>query len=96
MIDDRVLVKVADTNEVETPSGILIPADDQEQANEGVVIAVGKGRPMQDGKLKPMLVKVGDLVWFVPQMCYQLDIDGVKHMAMRESDIITVVIDEEN
>ncbi len=90
MIDDKVLVEVAKSSEEQTDAGIIMPVSAQAPKNEGTVVAVGPGRTMSSGDIKPAVVQVGDVVLFVPEMCVELEIDGVKHMVARESDILAI------
>jgi chaperonin GroES len=58
---------------------------------EGKVVAVGKGKVMEDGKLHPVDVKVGDRILFGKYAGTEVKIDGEEHLIMREDDILGVI-----
>lgn len=89
-LGDRVLVKPAEQKEVKK-GGIIIPETAKEKPQEGVVIAAGKGKIGDDGKLIPMDVKVGDTVMFGKYSGTEVKIDDVEHMIMHQDDIIGIV-----
>ena len=77
--------------EEKTKGGIIIPDTAKEKPIEGKVVAVGKGRVTEDGKLVPMEVKAGDKVLFSKYAGTEVKIDGVEHLIMREEDILGIV-----
>jgi chaperonin GroES len=89
-LSDRVIVKRLE-EERKTASGILIPDAATEKPDQGEIIAVGNGKIGDDGKLRPMSVKVGDKVLFGKYAGQNFKIDGQEYMTMREDDIIGVV-----
>jgi chaperonin GroES len=89
-LHDRVLVKRAD-EETKTKGGLFIPSTAQEKPVEGVVIAVGKGKQLEDGKIRPMAVKNGDRIMFAKYTGTEVKIDGEEHLILREEDILGVV-----
>ena len=89
-LQDRVIVKRVD--EEETPAGgIIIPDTAKEKPQEGKVVAVGKGRPDDDGELIKPTVKRGDRVLFGKYSGNEVQLDGTEHVIMREDDILGVL-----
>jgi len=64
-LHDRVIVR-REEEEQKTAGGILLPGSAQEKPNQGEVIAVGSGRVLDSGELRPVDVKIGDIVVFWP------------------------------
>jgi chaperonin GroES len=90
-LNDRVIVKRME-EERKTASGIVIPDAATEKPDQGEIIAVGKGKVGDDGKLIPMSVKVGDKIMFAKMYGNQsFKMDGVELLQMREEDIIGVI-----
>jgi len=89
-LSDRVIVKRVE-EERKTASGIVIPDTATEKPDQGEIIAVGKGKIGDDGKLHPMNVKVGDRVLFGQYAGQAFKIGGQEYMTMREEDIIGVI-----
>jgi chaperonin GroES len=89
-LGDRVIVKRFE-EERKTASGIVIPDAATEKPDQGEIIAVGKGKMGDDGKLHPMNVKVGDKVLFGQYAGQTFKMDGQEYMTMREDDIIGVI-----
>ena len=58
---------------------------------EGEVVAVGNGKVLEDGKLRPLDVKVGDRILFSKYAGTEVKIDGEEHLIMREEDILGVI-----
>jgi chaperonin GroES len=77
--------------EEKTKGGIIIPDTAKEKPQEGKVIAVGKGKVTEDGKLIPMDVKVGDKILFGKYSGTEIKIGGEEHLIMREEDILGVI-----
>ena len=90
-LQDRVLVKRLDESEEKTKGGIIIPDTAKEKPQQGKVVAAGKGKVNDDGKVMPLDVKVGDTVLFCKYSGSEIKIDGVEHLIMREDDILGVV-----
>ena len=82
---DRVLIKPAPAEE-KTVGGIIIPDTAKEKPQRGKVVAVGNGTKDHD-----MTVKVGDQVLYGKYSGTEVDIDGVKYMIMKESDIYAII-----
>lgn len=89
-LGDRVLVKAEEQKEVKR-GGIIIPDTAKEKPQEAIVIAVGKGKIGDDGKLIPMDVKVGDTVLFGKYSGTEVKIDDVEHLIMHQDDIMGIV-----
>lgn len=89
-LQDRVLVKRIEEEE-KTKGGIIIPDTAKEKPQEGKVIAVGKGKTNEDGKLIPLDVKVGDRILFSKYSGSDIKIDNEEHLIMREDDILGVI-----
>lgn len=89
-LSDRVIVKRLE-EERKTASGIVIPDAATEKPDQGEIMAVGNGKIGEDGKLRPMSVKVGDKVLFGKYAGQAFKMDGQELMTMREDDIIGVV-----
>ena len=89
-LQDRIIVKRVDGEET-TKGGIIIPDSAKEKPQEGKVIAVGKGKINEDGKLQPLDVKKGDKVLFSKYAGTEINIEGVEHLIIREDDVLGVV-----
>ncbi len=90
-LQDRVIVKRLEDAVEKTKGGIIIPDSAKEKPQHGKVIAVGKGKVNDDGKLTPLDVKVGDKILFGKYSGSEIKIDGEEHLIMREEDILGVV-----
>ena len=77
--------------EGKTKGGIIIPDTAKEKPAEGIVIAVGKGKTADDGKLIKLDVKAGDRILFGKYSGTEVKIDGVEHLIMREDDILGII-----
>jgi chaperonin GroES len=89
-LQDRVIVKRVEDEE-KTKGGIIIPDSAKEKPAEGKVIAVGKGKIGEDGKLQPLDVKVGDRILFSKYAGTEVKVDGDENLIMREDDILGVI-----
>jgi chaperonin GroES len=89
-LQDRVIVKRVEEDE-KTKGGIIIPDTAKEKPMEGKVIAVGKGKLMEDGKVHALDVKAGDRILFGKYSGTEVKIDGEEHLIMREDDILGVI-----
>jgi len=89
-LQDRVIVRRIEEAE-KTKGGIIIPDTAKEKPMEGKVIAVGKGKVLEDGKIHPLDVKAGDRVLFGKYAGTEVKIDGEEHLIMREDDILGVI-----
>jgi chaperonin GroES len=89
-LQDRIIVKRI-AEEEKTKGGIIIPDTAKEKPQEGKVIAVGKGKVNEDGKVTPLDVKAGDKVLFGKYSGTEVKIDGEEHLIMREDDNLGVI-----
>ena len=89
-LQDRVIVKRIEEEE-KTAGGIIIPDSAKEKPQEGEVVAVGKGKAGDDGKVTPLDVKVKDRVLFGKYAGSEISLDGEEHIIMREDDILGIV-----
>ena len=89
-LHDRVIVKRLES-ETKTAGGILIPDNAAEKPSKGKVIAVGKGKLLDDGKVHPLDVKVGDVVLFGKYSGTEFKEGVDEYVSMREEDIIGIV-----
>ena len=89
-LQDRILVRRVEEEE-KTKGGIIIPDTAKEKPQEGKVIAVGKGKVSEDGKVHPMDVKKGDRVLFSKYSGTEVTIEGEEHLIVREDDVLGVI-----
>jgi chaperonin GroES len=89
-LQDRVIVQRIEEEE-KTKGGLIIPDTAKEKPQEGKVVAVGKGKLNDDGKITPLEVKVNDRVLFGKYSGTEINIDGEEHLIMREEDILGVI-----
>jgi chaperonin GroES len=89
-LHDRVVIRRTE-EERKSPGGIVIPDNAQEKPIQGEVIAVGNGKPLDNGQTRPMDVKVGDKVLFGKYSGSEVKIDGQELLVMREEDIMAVL-----
>ena len=89
-LQDRIIVKRIDEEET-TKGGIIIPDSAKEKPQEGKVIAVGKGKILEDGKLQKLDVKKGDRVLFSKYSGTEITIEGEEHLIIREDDVLGIV-----
>jgi chaperonin GroES len=89
-LHDRVIVKRED-DERKSPGGIVIPDTATEKPMKGRVLAVGKGKILEGGDVRPLDVKVGDKVLFGKYSGTEVKMDGDEVLVMREEDIMAVI-----
>jgi len=89
-LNDRVLIKRLD-GETTTAGGIIIPDNAKEKPMEGVVVAAGQGKILDNGKVAALEVKEGDKVFFRKYAGTEVTIEGEEHLIMREEEILAVV-----
>lgn len=87
---DRIIVKRVE-NQTLSAGGIVIPDSAAEKPEQGEVIAVGSGRLLQDGSIRPLQVKQGDRVIFGKYSGTTVKIDGDELLVLREEDVFGVV-----
>jgi chaperonin GroES len=88
-LHDRILVRRM-AEEEKTAGGIIIPDTAKEKPQRGEVVATGKGRIMEDGKVLPLEVKAGDKVLFSKYSGTELKLDGIEYLMIREEDVLGV------
>jgi chaperonin GroES len=89
-LSDKVLVQRLEA-ENRTTGGIVLPDTAKEKPKKGKVIAVGKGKILDDGNLRKMSVKKDDTVLFTSYAGTEIKIDGKEHLIMDESDIMAII-----
>jgi len=89
-LQDRVIVKRVNEEE-KSKGGIIIPDTAKEKPQEGKIVAVGKGKHGDDGKITPLDVKVNDRILFGKYSGTEINFDGEEHLIMREEDILGVI-----
>ncbi len=89
-LHDRILVKRIE-EEAKSKGGIIIPDTAKEKPQEGKVIAVGKGKLDDDGKLRPLEVRKGDRILFGKYSGTEIKLEGEEHLIIREDDVLAVL-----
>jgi chaperonin GroES len=89
-LHDRVLVRRM-PEEMKTAGGLIIPDTAKEKPQRGEIVAAGKGRVTDDGKVAPLDVKVGDKVLFGKYSGTELKLNGEEYLMMREEDILGIM-----
>ena len=89
-LQDRILVKRVE-EETKTAGGLYIPETAKEKPQRGEIVAAGKGKKTEDGKVLPLDVKVGDKVLFGKYAGTAVKVDGQEVLIMREEDILAVI-----
>ena len=89
-LHDRVIVKRVE-EETTTPGGIVLPGSAAEKPSQGVVLAVGNGKQLDNGTVRALEVKVGDKVLFGKYAGNEVKLDGEEIVVMREEDIMGVI-----
>ncbi|MEQ1566060.1 MAG: co-chaperone GroES [Myxococcota bacterium] len=87
---DRILVKRSE-EETKTNKGLFLPETAKEKPLTGVVLAVGQGRLSDDGTVRPMSVKEGDVVLFGRYSGTEIKVDGEDRLVLREDEIFGIV-----
>ncbi|MFW1677927.1 co-chaperone GroES [Pontibacter sp. JAM-7] len=88
-LHDRVVIR-RNEEEATTASGIVLPGSAQEKPNQGKVVAIGEGRLLNNGEVKPMSVNVGDTVLF-GGYANTIKVDGEELLILSESEIYAVM-----
>jgi chaperonin GroES len=89
-LHDRVVVKRIEESE-SMQGGLYIPDSAKEKPQQGEVVAVGKGKRSDDGKLNPLDVEVGDKILFGKYSGNDIKLDGNEYLIMREDEILGVL-----
>ena len=89
-LHDRIVVERLE-QETKTASGIVIPDQAAEKPDQGKVLAVGNGKILEDGKVRPLDVKVGDKVLFGKYSGQTVKVGDKEYLVMRDEDVFAVV-----
>ena len=89
-LQDRILVRRV-SEEEKSKGGIIIPDTAKEKPQQGKVIAVGKGKVLEDGTQRPLDVKAGDTILFGKYAGTEVKIEGEEHLILREEDVLGVI-----
>jgi chaperonin GroES len=89
-LHDRVIIKRQE-EERTSPGGIVIPESATEKPIRGEVVAVGNGKILESGEVRPLDVKVGDTVLFGKYSGTEVKVDGEDLLVMREEDVVGVI-----
>ena len=89
-LHDRVIVKRLE-EEKTSAGGIIIPDTAAEKPVQGKVVAVGKGKILDDGQVRPLDVKIGDKILFGKYSGTEVKVDGEDLVVMREEDVMAVI-----
>jgi chaperonin GroES len=87
---DRIVVKRIDEQEA-TRNGIIIPDSAQEKPQEGEIMAIGKGKRLEDGTVVALEVKAGDRILFGKYSGNEIKLEGIEYLIMREEDVLGVL-----
>ena len=88
-LNDRVLLKRIES-ETKTAGGLFIPDSAKEKPQEALVVAVGAGKTLENGKVKALDVKEGDRVFFRKYAGNDISLDGAEHIIVREDEILAI------
>jgi chaperonin GroES len=89
-LQDRILVRRVKEEE-KTKGGIIIPDTAKEKPVEGEIVAVGTGKVLDDGKVRPLDVKAGDRILFGKYAGNEITVDGVEHLILREDEVLGIL-----
>jgi len=87
---DRILICRLEGDDV-TKSGLVIPDSAKEKPQRGKVVAVGNGRRLKDGSIRPVSMKDGDTVLFEKWAGSEVKIDDVEHLILKEDEILGII-----
>ena len=87
---DRIVVKRIETQEQKI-GGLFIPDSAKEKPQEGEVVAVGKGKRLEDGKVVPLDVQVGDRILFGKYSGSDIKLDNEEYLIMREEEVLGIL-----
>ena len=89
-LEDRIVIQVLESEQT-TASGIVIPDTAKEKPQEAEVMAVGKGKRLEDGKVVSLDVQVGDRILFGKYSGSEIKIDGEDYLIMREDEVLGIL-----
>ena len=87
---DRILVKRVEADE-KSVGGLIIPDAAKEKPQEGLVVAVGFGRRLEDGTTRPLVLNNGDRILFGKYSGDEIKLDGEEHVIVREEEVLAVI-----
>ncbi len=88
---DRIVVKRTEAEE-KTQTGLYVPTESKEKPIEGTVVAVGEGKPLDDGTFRKLRVEVGNRVLFNKYAGTEVKVEGHDYTVMREDDVLGVFV----
>src|SRR3954463_5893114 len=88
---DRIVVKRIESDAEKTLGGLYIPDTAKEKPQEGEVVAVGKGKRLEDGKVVALDVQVGDRILFGKYSGSDIKLDGDEYLIMREDEVLGIL-----
>jgi chaperonin GroES len=88
---DRIVVKRVESEAEKTHGGLYIPDSAKEKPQEGEVVAVGKGKRLEDGKVVPLDVQAGDRILFGKYSGSEIKLDGEEYLIMREDEVLGIL-----
>jgi chaperonin GroES len=88
---DRIVVKRIDEDVEKTAGGLFIPDSAKEKPQEGEVVAVGKGKRLEDGKVVALDVQKGDRILFGKYSGSEIRLDGEEYLIMREDEVLGIL-----
>ena len=89
-LNDKIVVERLEAD-AKTSGGIILPDTAKEKPKQGKVLAIGEGKPLDNGKRAPLQVKVGDRVLFTSYSGSEVTVDGKEYLIMTEDDILATV-----
>lgn len=89
-LHDRIIVERMSEDE-KSAGGIIIPDSAKEKPQRGKVLAVGKGKIAEDGSIRPLDLKAGDVVLFGKYAGTEVKIENQDRLIMREDDVLAVI-----
>jgi chaperonin GroES len=90
-LHDRIVVKRIEEDTEKTAGGLIIPDSAKEKPQKGEVVAVGKGKRNDEGKLIPLDVQAGDHILFGKYSGSDIKMDGTEYLIMREDEVLGVL-----
>ena len=88
---DRIVIKRIEADAEKTHGGLYIPDTAKEKPQEGEVMAVGKGKRLEDGKVVPLDVQKGDRILFGKYSGSEIKLDGEEYIIMREDEVLGIL-----
>jgi len=88
---DRIVVKRIEDSAEKTASGLFIPDSAKEKPQEGEVVAVGKGKRLENGSLVALDVQAGDRILFGKYSGSDIKMDGEEYLIMREDEVLGIL-----